>query len=65
MFNKLKVIALDIVIKELELFLRDRNATIKTNEYFGKDNVYHEGVAAGIRTAINIANGVKVKFTDK
>ena len=65
MFNKLKVVALDIVIKELEWLLKDYEATIKTNKYFGKDDVYNKDVAAGIKIAINIANGVRFKFTDK
>ena len=62
MFNKLKVIALDVAIKELEELLKYYNATIKTNEYFKVNSTHEKDIAIGIRTAVDVCCDVRKKY---
>ena len=65
MLNKLKVVALDIAIKEMEALLNDYSITVKTNSYFNNDGRHEKAVMAGIRAAVDVCYDVRKKFIKK
>ena len=62
MFNKLKVIALDVAIKELEELLREYHITVETNRYFNDDSKHEKAVMAGIRAAVDVCYEIIKKY---
>ena len=62
MFNKLKVKALDVAIKEMEALLNDYNITVETNRYFNNDSKHEKAVMAGIRAAVDVCYEIRKKY---
>lgn len=61
MFNKLKVKALDVAIKEMEALLNDYHITVETNRYFNNDSKHEKAVMAGIRAAVDVCYEIRKK----
>lgn len=62
MFDKLKVVALDEAINELETMLRDIDLNAQVKKYMDEDNTYESSVAIGIRKSINAARDVRKHY---
>ena len=62
MFNKLKVRALDVAIKEMEALLNDYHITVETNRYFNNDSKHEKAVMAGIRAAVDVCYEIRKKY---
>lgn len=62
MFNKLKIVALDIVIYKLEVLLANYKTDARVKEYMNQDNTYENNIAYGIKEAIRISRDVRESF---